>query len=42
MLLNGEYEGVQLFKHGWKMSKKRMQSLRARYPYEFQKYQYMF
>lgn len=36
MLLNGEYEGVQLFKHGWKMSKKRMQSLRARYPYEFQ------
>lgn len=42
MLLEGEYQGVRLFKHGWKMSKKRMNILRQHYPYEFQKYQYMF
>ena len=42
MLLNGEFEGVKLFKYGWKMSKKRMNILRNRYPFEFQRYQYMF
>ena len=42
MFLNGTFEGVKLFKHGWKMSKKRMSNLRMRYPYEFSKYQYMF
>ena len=42
ILLNGEFEGVKLFKYGWKMSKKRMNILRNRYPYEFQRYQYMF
>lgn len=42
MLLLAEYQGVPLFKHGWKMSKKRMAMLRKRYPFEFQKYQYMF
>lgn len=33
ILLNGEHQGVQLFKYGWKMSKKRMNILRNRYPY---------
>lgn len=42
ILLTGEYQGVQLFKHGWKMSKKRMGLLRRHYPYEFMRYQYMF
>lgn len=42
MLLHGSYEGVTLFKHGWKMSKKRMNILRRKYAYDFSKYQFMF
>jgi hypothetical protein len=41
MLLVGEWRGVRLFS-GWRMSRKRGNMLRMKYPYEFTRYQYMF
>ena len=42
LLLNAEHKGVELMTVGWKMSKKRMNKLARQYPYEFQRYKYMF